>query len=55
MNMSGKGVKSMKNEKQDLQKQIGCITGFFQLFDRHRFITGQQSSRYIQNASSSGM
>ncbi|XP_045794459.1 protein LONGIFOLIA 1-like isoform X2 [Trifolium pratense] len=38
--MSGKGLKSMKDEKQDLQKQIGCITGFFQLFDRHRFITG---------------
>ncbi|XP_045794456.1 protein LONGIFOLIA 1-like isoform X1 [Trifolium pratense] len=53
--MSGKGLKSMKDEKQDLQKQIGCITGFFQLFDRHRFITGQQSSRYIQNASSSGV
>ncbi|KAI9120966.1 hypothetical protein K1719_007999 [Acacia pycnantha] len=39
--MSRKVSKSMKNnEKTDLQKQIGCITGLFQLFDRHRFISG---------------
>lgn len=53
--MSKKGLKSMKDEKQELQKQIGCITGFFQLFDRHRFITGQRTTKYIQNASSSGI
>lgn len=45
----------MKDEKNDLQKQIGCITGFFQLFDRHRFITGQRNSGYIPNSSSSGI
>lgn len=45
----------MKDEKKELQKQIGCITGFFQLFDRHRFITGQRTTKYIQNASSLGV
>ncbi|KAI5432275.1 hypothetical protein KIW84_036137 [Lathyrus oleraceus] len=53
--MSEKGLKTMKDEKNDLQKQIGCITGFFQLFDRHRFITGQRNSGYIPNSSSSGV
>ncbi|KEH21690.1 DUF4378 domain protein [Medicago truncatula] len=53
--MSKKGLKSMKDEKKELQKQIGCITGFFQLFDRHRFITGQRTTKYIQNASSLGV
>ncbi|KAF7803092.1 protein LONGIFOLIA 1-like [Senna tora] len=38
--MSRKVLKSMKEENPDLQKQIGCINGFFQLFDRHRFLTG---------------
>ncbi|CAK8533414.1 unnamed protein product [Lathyrus sativus] len=42
--MSKKGLKSKKDENQDLQKQIGCISGFFQLFDRHRFLTGQTNS-----------
>lgn len=45
----------MKDEKKELQKQIGCITGFFHLFDRHRFITGQRTTKYIQNASSLGI
>ncbi|CAI8591951.1 unnamed protein product [Vicia faba] len=53
--MSGKGLKSMKDEKHDLQKQIGCITGFFQLFDRHRFITSHRATSYIPNSSSSGV
>ncbi|XP_020234919.1 protein LONGIFOLIA 1 isoform X1 [Cajanus cajan] len=52
--MSGKALKSLKDENPDLQKQIGCITGFFQLFDRHRFITGQGTSSYIQHNTSVG-
>ncbi|CAL0299073.1 unnamed protein product [Lupinus luteus] len=35
--------KVLKDENSDLQKQIGCISGFFQLFDRNRFITEQTS------------
>ncbi|KAL5080324.1 hypothetical protein RYX36_008745 [Vicia faba] len=42
--MSRKSLKSMKNENQELQKQIGCISGFFHMFDRHRFLTGQSNS-----------
>lgn len=38
--MSKKVLTSMKDENPDLQKQMGCISGFFQLFDRHWFLTG---------------
>lgn len=47
----------MKDENSDLQKQIGCISGFFQLFDRHRFLTDQSSgshSQKTQNRPTSG-
>jgi len=40
---------SMKDENQELQKQIGCISGFFQLFDRHRFLTGHNNSHNMSN------
>lgn len=52
--MSEKALKSLKDENPDLQKQIGCITGFFQLFDRHRFLTGQRTSSYVQHVPTSG-
>ncbi|RDX59309.1 Protein LONGIFOLIA 1, partial [Mucuna pruriens] len=52
--MSGKALKSLKDENPDLQKQIGCITGLFQLFDRHRFLTDQRTGSYIQHRSTSG-
>ncbi|KAL2335434.1 hypothetical protein Fmac_016647 [Flemingia macrophylla] len=47
--MSRKVLTSMKDENPDLHKQIGCISGFFQLFDRHRFLTGQHSRSHNQN------
>jgi len=53
--MSGQSLKSLKDENPDLQKQIGCITGFFQLFDRHRFLTGQRSGTCIQHRPTSGI
>ncbi|KAK7266577.1 hypothetical protein RIF29_19226 [Crotalaria pallida] len=40
--MSKKVLTTMKDENSDLKKQIGCISGFFQLFDRHRFLTDQR-------------
>lgn len=52
--MSEKVLTSMKDENPDLQKQIGCISGFFQLFDRHRFLTGQSTSSHNQNISTKG-
>ncbi|KAE9619971.1 hypothetical protein Lal_00040250 [Lupinus albus] len=41
--MCKKVMKTMKDENSDLQKQIGCISGFFQLFDCNRFLTEQSS------------
>ncbi|XP_041007593.1 protein LONGIFOLIA 2-like [Juglans microcarpa x Juglans regia] len=35
---------SSKDENQDLQKQIGCMNGIFQFFDRHHFLTGRRSN-----------
>jgi len=52
--MSKKVLTSMKDENPELQKQIGCISGFFQLFDRHRFLTGQQGSSLNQNIPTKG-
>ncbi|XP_014516299.1 protein LONGIFOLIA 1 isoform X1 [Vigna radiata var. radiata] len=52
--MSKKVFTSMKDENPELQKQIGCISGFFQLFDRHRFLTGQQGSSHNQNIQTKG-
>ncbi|GMI67543.1 TON1 Recruiting Motif 4, LONGIFOLIA 3 [Hibiscus trionum] len=36
--MSAKFVYSLSDENPDLQKQIGCMNGLFQLFDRHHFL-----------------
>ncbi|XP_027358257.1 protein LONGIFOLIA 1-like [Abrus precatorius] len=52
--MSKKVLTSMKDENPDLQKQIGCISGFFQLFDRQRFLTGQRGSSHSQNTPTQG-
>ncbi|KAL2479240.1 hypothetical protein Fot_48254 [Forsythia ovata] len=39
--MAAKLLHSLSDENPDLQKQIGCMTGIFQLFDRHHILTGQ--------------
>ncbi|XWS41005.1 hypothetical protein CRYUN_Cryun17cG0043900 [Craigia yunnanensis] len=36
--MSAKFISSLSDENPDLQKQIGCMNGLFQLFDRHHFL-----------------
>ncbi|XVE86188.1 hypothetical protein DITRI_Ditri18aG0016100 [Diplodiscus trichospermus] len=43
--MSAKFITSLSDENPDLQKQIGCMNGLFQLFDRHNFL----GSRRIAN------
>ncbi|KAJ9147515.1 hypothetical protein P3X46_029668 [Hevea brasiliensis] len=49
--MSAKFIHTLSDENPDLQKQIGCMNGIFQLFDRHHFlgggrrITGQNHKR----------
>ncbi|XLR63081.1 hypothetical protein S83_013753 [Arachis hypogaea] len=54
---SNKVLKSVKDENPELQKQIGCITGFFQLFDRHRFLTANthQTPSSTSGESSNGI
>ncbi|XP_059293856.1 protein LONGIFOLIA 1-like [Lycium ferocissimum] len=41
--MSARMLSSITEEhKKDLHKQIGCMNGLFQLFDRHHFLTGKR-------------
>lgn len=42
--MSAKILPSLPDESRDLQKQIGCMNGIFQLFDRQSFLVGRRSS-----------
>ncbi|KAE9602224.1 putative protein LONGIFOLIA 1/2 [Lupinus albus] len=37
--MAAKFLHSSADDNPDLQKQIGCMTGIFQLFDRHHMVT----------------
>lgn len=37
--MSAKLLQALTDENPDLQKQIGCMTGIFQLFDRHHVLS----------------
>lgn len=39
--MAAKLLHSLADENQDLQRQIGCMTGIFQLFDRHHILNGK--------------
>ncbi|XP_077215465.1 protein LONGIFOLIA 1-like [Tasmannia lanceolata] len=40
--MSAKILEALTDENPDLKKQIGCITGIFQLFDRHHLLTAKR-------------
>lgn len=40
--MSGKHVYSLSDENRELQRQIGCMNGIFQLFDRQHFFSGRR-------------
>ncbi|GFZ12163.1 hypothetical protein Acr_23g0005480 [Actinidia rufa] len=42
--MAAKLLHSLTDDNSDLQKQIGCMTGIFQLFDRQHIITGRRIS-----------
>ncbi|KAL4282752.1 hypothetical protein GQ457_16G031390 [Hibiscus cannabinus] len=42
--MAAKLLHSLADENSDLQKQIGCMTGVFQIFDRHHLITAKRLS-----------
>ncbi|XVF49942.1 hypothetical protein PTKIN_Ptkin04bG0056800 [Pterospermum kingtungense] len=42
--MAAKLLHSLADENPDLQKQIGCMTGVFQIFDRHHMLTTKRLS-----------
>ncbi|KAL3525844.1 hypothetical protein ACH5RR_014216 [Cinchona calisaya] len=42
--ISVKILPSLTEENRDLRKQIGCMNGIFQLFDRHYFLNGRRST-----------
>ncbi|XP_051116807.1 protein LONGIFOLIA 1-like isoform X2 [Andrographis paniculata] len=43
--MAAKLLHSLTDDNSDLQKQIGCMTGILQLFDRQHMLTGGGSAR----------
>lgn len=40
--MAAKLLHSLTDDNPDLQKQIGCMTGIFQMFDRQHMLTGSR-------------
>ncbi|XWS47918.1 hypothetical protein CRYUN_Cryun13aG0027400 [Craigia yunnanensis] len=42
--MAAKLLHSLADDNQDLQKQIGCMNGIFQIFDRHHMLTTKRLS-----------
>ncbi|XP_061364962.1 protein LONGIFOLIA 2-like [Gastrolobium bilobum] len=48
--MAAKLLHSLADDNPDLQKQIGCMTGIFQLFDRHHIVTARQISLIVGNS-----
>ncbi|KAF9624554.1 hypothetical protein IFM89_011728 [Coptis chinensis] len=47
--MSAKLLHALSDENPDLQKQIGCMTGIFQLFDRHHILTPKRTTGYTSH------
>ncbi|KAJ0963510.1 hypothetical protein J5N97_028632 [Dioscorea zingiberensis] len=43
--MAAKFLHVFADENSELKKQIGCMTGFFQMFERHQFTPGRRSKR----------
>ncbi|CAI9754100.1 unnamed protein product [Fraxinus pennsylvanica] len=50
--MAAKLLHSLTDENPDLQKQVGCMTGIFQMFDRHHILTGQHTPKRIPSGNS---
>lgn len=42
--MAAKLLHSLADDNPDLQRQIGCMTGIFQLFDRPNIVNGRRIS-----------
>ncbi|KAH9606605.1 hypothetical protein KSS87_019769 [Heliosperma pusillum] len=43
--MAAKLLHSLADDNPDLQKQIGCMTGIIQIFDRQHFISGRRPNQ----------
>lgn len=52
--MSAKLLMGLSEENPKLEKQIGCMTGIFQVFEGHHFITGRRLIGHNQKRLSSG-
>lgn len=50
--MAAKLLHSLTDDNIDLEKQIGCMNGIFQLFDRQHILTG--SGRHASKKLSPG-
>lgn len=44
--MAAKLLHSLADDNPDLQKQIGCMNGILQLFDRQNALTGRRVSHH---------
>lgn len=36
------GVPTHRNLEKQIERQMGCMTGFIQLFDRHQLLAGRR-------------
>ncbi|KAL7135649.1 hypothetical protein ABFS83_11G112300 [Erythranthe nasuta] len=45
--MSAKMMSSLTDENRSIQKQIGCMNGLLQLFDRRHFLTSRRSHKKL--------
>lgn len=43
--MAAKLLHSLADDNPDLQKQIGCMNGIFQIFDRQQFLSGRRPNQ----------
>ena len=43
--MAAKLLHSLADDNPDLQKQIGCMTGIFQIFERQHLISGRRPNQ----------
>ncbi|XAR63817.1 hypothetical protein NMG60_11023915 [Bertholletia excelsa] len=52
--MAAKLLRSLTDDNPDLQKQIGCMTGIFQIFDHQHILTSKQISSHHPKGLPSG-
>uniref|UniRef100_A0A1J3GXG1 Protein LONGIFOLIA 1 n=1 Tax=Noccaea caerulescens TaxID=107243 RepID=A0A1J3GXG1_NOCCA len=53
--MAAKLLHSLADDSADLQKQIGCMNGIFQIFDRHHVLTGRRKSLTLGNGNATSI